>query len=145
MKTETKWKPWIIDLQAVKALTENTKNEDTEISQNLRALPGLNASTSCDTISAFFGKERSSHLARCCKMEVLFSCFLPLVLYGLTDCKRLLEDKNEMFNDNFSENVDNWNDWHEQSLAKIKLYWPIPGQCPLFISGVLMFSEGIVL
>ena len=78
-------------------------------------------------------------------MEVLFSCFLPLVLYGLTDCKRLLEDKNEMFNDNFSENVDNWNDWHEQSLAEIKLYWPIPGQCPLFISGVLMFSEGIVL
>lgn len=55
-------------------------------------------------------------------MEVLFSCFLPLVLYGLTDCKRLLEDKNETFNDNFSENVDNWNDWHEQSLAKIKLY-----------------------
>ena len=81
-------------------------------------------------------------------MEVSFSCFLPLVLYGLTVCKKLLEDKNDMFDDKFNEDGDSWNDWHEQSFANI-----IPGQCPLFMSplknqktsGVLVFLEGIVL
>ena len=79
MKTVTKGKFRIIDLdQTLKALIENIKNEDTEISQISRALSGY------VTISDFYGKGKIKAINLMLQEEVFIQLSLG-TLWDLTD------------------------------------------------------------
>ena len=56
VKTGAKRESRIIDFRSMKAQIENIKSEVTNISQILRALPGVLVFASCDTVSVFSGK-----------------------------------------------------------------------------------------
>ena len=55
MKTGTKGKVRIIDLEAVKEACKNAL-QNTDVGEVFNGLPGLQAFTGCDTVSAFAGK-----------------------------------------------------------------------------------------
>ena len=56
MKTGTKGKERIVNLNQVKQSLENRKSAEIQIDQVLDALPGIQAFTGCNTVS---GKDRS--------------------------------------------------------------------------------------
>ena len=61
MKTGTKGKVRIIDLEAVKEACKNSL-QSTDVDDVFNALPGLHAFIGCDTVSTFAPKEKAKAL-----------------------------------------------------------------------------------
>ena len=82
MKTGTKGKTRIIDIQAVKKSIENLKSDELETCNILEALPGLHAFTGCDTVSAFSNKGKIKALNIMLQSEIFVHLFQSLGTTG---------------------------------------------------------------